>query len=110
KALKILGVFLLFVSFIMAVSFVSYLFTWKQDQSYIAQTNGGWSTLFRSVDEIADEATELPVVENRLGKLGALLANQFIYEWFGVASFLFVFVLFVIGYKFLYRNHCSLYG
>src|SRR5690606_12788534 len=60
--------------------------------------------LFRSVDEIADEATELPVVENSLGKLGALLANQFIYEWFGVASFLFVFVLFVIGYKFLYRK------
>ncbi len=104
KALKILGIFLLFVAFIMAVSFVSYLFTWKQDQSYITETNGGWSTLFRSVDEIADEAVELPVVENKLGKLGALLANQFIYEWFGVASFLFTFILFIVGYKFLYRK------
>jgi S-DNA-T family DNA segregation ATPase FtsK/SpoIIIE len=104
KALKILGIFLLFVSFIMAVSFVSYLFTWKQDQSYITETNGGWSTLFRSADEIADEAVELPIVENKLGKLGALLANQFIYEWFGVASFLFTFILFVVGYKFLYRK------
>lgn len=104
KALKILGIFLLFVSFIMAVSFVSYLFTWKQDQSYITETNGGWSTLFRSTDEIADEAIELPVVENKLGKLGALLANQFIYEWFGVASFLFTFILFIVGYKFLYRK------
>ncbi len=104
KALKILGIFLLFVSFIMAVSFVSYLFTWKQDQSYITETNGGWSTLFRSADELADEAVELPVVENKLGKLGALLANQFIYEWFGVASFLFTFILFIVGYKFLYRK------
>ncbi len=104
KALKILGIFLLFASFIMAVSFVSYVFTWKQDQSYITETNGGWSTLFRSVDEIADEAVELPVVENKLGKLGALLANQFIYEWFGIASFLFAFILFVVGYKLLYRK------
>lgn len=104
KALKIAGIFLIFVSFILAVSFVSYLFTWKQDQSYIAQTNGGWSTLFQTADEIADDAVELPVVENKLGKLGALLANQFIYEWFGVASFLFALIFFVIGYKFLYKK------
>lgn len=104
KALKILGIFLLFASFVMAVSFVSYLFTWKQDQSYITETNGGWSTLFRSMDEMTDETSELPVIENKLGKLGALLANQFIYEWFGIASFLFTFLLFVVGYKFLYRK------
>lgn len=104
KALKIAGIFLIFVSFVLAVSFVSYLFTWKQDQSYIAQTNGGWSTLFQTADEIEDETLELPVVENKLGKLGALLANQFIYEWFGVASFLFALVFFVIGYKFLYKK------
>ncbi|PRD47383.1 FtsK/SpoIIIE family DNA translocase [Sphingobacterium haloxyli] len=104
KALKIFGIFLLFVSFIMAVSFVSYLFTWKQDQSYITETNGGWSSLFRSADEMADDAIDLPVVENKLGKLGALLANQFIYEWFGVASFIFTFILFIVGYKFLYRK------
>ncbi|KGE15423.1 FtsK/SpoIIIE family DNA translocase [Sphingobacterium deserti] len=104
KALKILGIFLLFVSFVLAVSFVSYLFTWKQDQSYIAQTNGGWSTLFQTTEEIADERIELPVVENKLGKLGALLANQFIYEWFGVASFLFALMSFVIGYKLLYKR------
>lgn len=104
KALKVIGIFLLFLSFIFAVSFVSYLFTWKQDQSYISQTNGGWSTLFKSASEIADEQIEIPVVENKLGKLGALIANQFIYEWFGISSFLFVFVFFVLGYKFLYKK------
>lgn len=104
KALKIFGIFLLFLSFIMIVSFVSYLFTWKHDQSYISKSNGGWSTLFQSTEELADDSTELPLIENKLGKLGALLANQFIYEWFGIASILFTFILFIIGYKFLYRK------
>lgn len=104
KALKIFGIFLLFASFILTVSFVSYLFTWKHDQSYIAETNGGWATLFQSADEIVDDSVELPVVDNKLGKLGALLGNQFIYEWFGIASFLFALILFVVGYKFLYKK------
>jgi len=102
KALKVLGVFLLFAAFVFAVAFVSYLFTWKQDQSYISKTNGGWGTLFKSAAELDNEGVELPVVANKLGKLGALMANQFIYEWFGVASFLFVPILFAFGYRFLY--------
>lgn len=104
KALKILGLFLLLLAGLFAVAFISYLFTWKADQSYIAATNGGWSTLLNTADELHDENTEIPLVENKLGKFGALLANQFIYEWFGVASFLFIVVLFVIGYKFLYKR------
>ena len=104
KALKIAGLFLILCSFLFAVSFISYLFTWKEDQSYIAATNGGWNTLFSTADELADESIDAPVVQNKLGKLGALLANQFIYEWFGVASFLFVLLFFIIGYKFLYRK------
>ncbi len=104
KGLKILGLFLLLLAGLFAVAFISYLFTWKADQSYIAQTNGGWSTLMSTADELHDENTEIPLVENKLGKFGALLANQFIYEWFGVASFLFIVVLFVVGYKFLYKK------
>ncbi|MEI5983663.1 MULTISPECIES: FtsK/SpoIIIE family DNA translocase [Sphingobacterium] len=104
KALKIFGLFLLLLAGLFTVAFVSYLFTWKADQSYIAATNGGWSTLFQTGEEIQDEGTELPLVENKLGKFGALLANQFIYEWFGVASFLFIVILFVTGYKFLYKR------
>jgi len=104
KALKIFGLFLLLLAGLFTVAFVSYLFTWKADQSYIAATNGGWSTLFQTGEELQDEGTELPLVENKLGKFGALLANQFIYEWFGVASFLFIVILFVTGYKFLYKR------
>jgi len=104
KAVKILGILLILLSLAFATAFVSYLFTWEDDQSYIAKTNGGWSTLFRSAEEIHDEAVDLPVVDNKLGKFGALLANQFMYEWFGVASFLFIPVLFILGYRLLFKK------
>lgn len=104
KALKIIGLFLLLLSGLFLVAFLSYLFTWKADQSYIAASNGGWATLWETNQELLDESGEIPVVENKLGKFGALLANQFIYNWFGVSSFLFVLILFVTGYKLLYKR------
>ncbi|MGO1786227.1 MAG: DNA translocase FtsK 4TM domain-containing protein [Sphingobacterium sp.] len=104
KALKIFGLFLLLLSGLFLVAFLSYLFTWKADQSYIAASNGGWRTLFDTNQELLAEDTEIPLVENKLGKFGALLANQFIYNWFGISSFLFVLILFVIGYKLLYKR------
>jgi len=103
KIVKIIGLFLILVSFLLVVAFVSYLFTWKEDQSYINITNGGWGTLLHTSEELQNRAIDSPpVVENKLGKLGALLANQFIFEWFGIASFLFVFLFFILGYKCLY--------
>ncbi|NGM60329.1 DNA translocase FtsK [Sphingobacterium sp. SGG-5] len=103
KTVKIIGLFLILVSFLLAVAFISYLFTWKEDQSYITITNGGWKTLLYTGEELQNRAIDSsPVVENKLGKLGALLANQFIFEWFGIASFLFVFLFFILGYKCLY--------
>ena len=104
KALKIFGLFLLLLSGLFLVAFLSYLFTWKADESYIAASNGGWSTLFDTNQELLAEDTEIPLVENKLGKFGALLANQFIYNWFGISSFLFVLILFVTGYKLLYKR------
>jgi len=104
KTVKILGILLIVLSLAFATAFVSYLFTWEDDQSYIAKTNGGWGTLFSSSEEIHDETVELPVVDNKLGKFGALLANQFMYEWFGVAAFLFIPVLFILGYRLLFKK------
>ncbi|SUJ17845.1 Stage III sporulation protein E [Sphingobacterium spiritivorum] len=105
KIMKILGVFLFILSFAFTIAFVSYLFTWEEDQSYISKSNGSWSTLFNTAEEIDSDAIDLPVVQNKLGKFGALLANQFIYEWFGIASFIFIFILFVTGYRLLYRKN-----
>lgn len=103
KAIKIAGLFFLVLSLYFFIAFTSYLFTWQNDQSYISAANGGWSTLFKTKEELEALGFKEVVVENWLGKLGALLANQFMYEWFGIASFLFVIVFFVIGYRLLFK-------
>ncbi|MBS1531288.1 MAG: DNA translocase FtsK 4TM domain-containing protein [Bacteroidetes bacterium] len=100
---KITGLFLLIMSVFFLIAFTSYLFTWQEDQSYVSAANGGWHNLFKTQQELIDNGIKNPVVDNWLGKFGALLSNQFIFEWFGVASFLFVFVFFIIGYRLLFK-------
>lgn len=85
------------------VAFTSYLFTWKDDQSYVMDANGGWSNLWKTQAELSNMGLNQPVVENWLGKFGALLSHQFIYEWFGVASFIFIGVFFIVGYRMLFK-------
>ncbi|WP_219224734.1 FtsK/SpoIIIE family DNA translocase [Pedobacter antarcticus] len=102
RILKIAGLFFLILSIYFLVAFTSYIFTWQEDYSYVIDANGGWSNLFKTVEEL--EQNNIPImVQNWLGKFGALLSHQFIYEWFGIASFLFVFVFFVIGYRLLFK-------
>src|SRR5690606_27311853 len=103
KAVKIAGLFLLILSVYFLIAFISYLFTWKEDQSYVSAANGGWNTLFKTREEFALAGIEPPVVQNWMGKFGALLAHQFIYKWFGIASFIFVGILFIIGYRLLFK-------
>ena len=103
RFVKIIGLLFIIISIYFLVAFTSYLFTWQDDQSYVIDANGGWSNLFKTVDELRDGGVTAPIVENWLGKIGALLSHQFIYEWFGVTSFLFVFVFFVIGYRLLFK-------
>lgn len=100
---KIAGLFLLILSVFFLIAFTSYLFTWQEDQSYVSPANGGWHNLFKTQQELIDNGLKNPVVENWLGKFGALLSNQFIFQWFGVASFIFVFVFFIVGYRLLFK-------
>jgi S-DNA-T family DNA segregation ATPase FtsK/SpoIIIE len=65
----------------MLVAFVSYLFTWQIDQS----------KLDISFFELFKDATIS--VENWAGKLGAMMAHKFMFDWFGIASFSLVFLL-----------------
>lgn len=103
RLVKIVGLFFIIISIYFLVAFTSYLFTWQEDQSYVIDANGGWGNLFKTTDELRNGAVGDIIVQNWLGKIGALMAHQFIYEWFGVASFLFVFVFFVIGYRLLFK-------
>lgn len=104
RFVKIIGLFTLLCSIYFLVAFTSYLFTWQDDQSYVIDANGGWSNLLKTPAELSQQQIAAAgVVQNWLGKFGALLSHQFMYEWFGVASFLFVFVLFVLGYRLLFK-------
>ena len=107
---KIAGLFSLLLSVYFFVAFTSYLFTWKDDQSYVLDSNGGWRNLFKTTQELMESNVKNPVVSNWGSKLGALLSYQFIHEWFGISSFIFVFILFVIGYRLLFKIHLFAIG
>lgn len=102
RLFKIIGLVFVVLSLYFLIAFTSYLFTWQEDHSYVIDANGGWGNLFKTYEEL-QQVNINPVVSNWLGKIGALLAHQFIYEWFGLASFLFIFVFFVIGYRLLFK-------
>lgn len=99
----IAGLFSVAFSLAMAVSFVSYLFTWQQDQSYVSPVNGGWSNLFKTAEELVKSGVQDPIVDNWLGKFGALLSNQFMFEWFGIASFVLIPVFFILGFRAIFK-------
>ena len=82
---QISGVLMILFSFFLLVAFISYLFTWKQDQDMV--WTQPWKQLFNS--EVK--------VNNHLGKLGAVVSHQFFYRWFGVSSFFFVAWFFTLG-------------
>ncbi|WP_442795042.1 DNA translocase FtsK 4TM domain-containing protein [Pelobium manganitolerans] len=103
RFVKICGLFLLLLALYFLISFTSYLFTWQDDQSYVIDANGGWSNFFKTSAELKSNGVLNPDIQNWAGKLGALLSHQFIYEWFGIASFLFVFVFIVLGYRLLFK-------
>ncbi|WP_432671046.1 DNA translocase FtsK [Flavobacterium sp. SM2513] len=76
----ILGTLLFLFSIALLLSFVSFYIYGQQDQS--------------AIHEIGNRSIE---VRNWLGKFGAYLANVFVFEGFGVASFIFVRLFFITG-------------
>ncbi|PJA06747.1 MAG: cell division protein FtsK [Flavobacteriales bacterium CG_4_10_14_0_2_um_filter_32_8] len=87
KLSKSIGVFILVSSAFLLLAFSSYLFTWKVDQN------------------IVDNYWNNPSIqaENWAGKLGAYFSHQFIFNGFGVASFLFILLSFVLGFRILFK-------
>ena len=89
---KIFGALSLLASIYLLIAFVSYLFTWSQDQDKVMKFSFG---LLAQSDL---------TVENWLGRLGAIISNAFFYWGFGVASFCFVFLSGKLGLDLLRRN------
>jgi DNA segregation ATPase FtsK/SpoIIIE, S-DNA-T family len=89
---NILGFSLLLFTTLLAVSMISYLFTWKHDQSQVS--GSAWNFLFKSNAE----------VDNWLGRLGAWLSHSFVYNGFGLASFLIVFLLVISTLRLIFAD------
>jgi S-DNA-T family DNA segregation ATPase FtsK/SpoIIIE len=91
---KIIGTVSLLISIFLFIAFISYLFTWKEDQSQVM--NKSISFLF---DNNPDNK-----VSNLLGRLGAFTSHNLIYSGFGLASFLFCTFFFVVGINLLFNR------
>lgn len=89
---KIVGTVSLLISIFLFIAFVSYLFTWDDDQSQVM--NRGVSFLWNNEKE--------NTVSNLLGRLGAYTSHNLIYNGFGLASFLFCTFFFVAGINLLF--------
>jgi len=83
----ILGYIFLFLSVTLFTSFISYMYNWKVDQS--------------SIGSLFDRNIE---VENILGKIGASISHFFIYNLFGISSFIFPVILFISSYYLLFNK------
>ena len=87
QAQTILGLFLMLFSVFLCIAFISFFFSWQDDQS--------------GLSNLADKAIES---KNLLGKIGASLSNFFIYDGFGLAAFTIAFQLFLSGYFILIKK------
>jgi DNA segregation ATPase FtsK/SpoIIIE and related proteins len=81
-----LGLFLIFFAALLTLAFVSYFFTWKNDQSF------EWGQIF---------SNSSVQVDNWSGKTGAKLAYIFVTRGIGVAAFGIPFLFFILGFRLL---------
>ena len=72
----IIGISLILIAISLFISFTSYLYNWQADQSVISSF---WNKDIK--------------VHNLLGKVGANLGHIFMYKWFGIASYVFVYLI-----------------
>ncbi len=86
---KVLGMFCLLFAAFLAIAFVSYLFTWKNDQGMIARY-GADILWMKDVH-----------MDNLLGRLGAYVSHLFFYEGVGIAALFFCYLFAILGLNFM---------
>lgn len=86
---KVLGMICLLLSVYFFIAFTSYLFTWQEDQDKVFRYSG--RILFN---------TDVKV-DNLLGRLGAFVSHWFFYSGFGIASYFFCYLCFILGINFI---------
>ncbi len=96
---KLFGLFCLMTSLFMVTSFISNLICWKEDQA-IAGIDSMWELLGRN--DI--------VVNNWLGKVGALTALALQNNGFGISAFLFPLITFLVGVRVIWGTFLLPFG
>ncbi len=91
KTRNIIGLFLIVVSMWLFVAFISYFSTWKADFDKIFTASLG-DILRKNIE-----------VDNVTGRYGAALSHLFIRKWFGLSSFILLFLFFIRGIKWLFN-------
>jgi len=94
------GFFLMGIGIFLLISFISYLFTGKADQSLIGSVHLNWEGL----------KTIGSVVENWLGLLGAVSGYIFIYRWFGITAFIIPLLVFMAGTRIVFYKNLLPWG
>lgn len=89
---KIAGACCLLIAAFLFIAFISYCFTWQEDQDKVFRFG---ASIF---------STEDVKVRNLLGVLGAYTSHNFIYNGFGLASFLICTFFFVLGVNLLFEK------
>ena len=92
------GILLLVLAFVATLSFISYLFTWKTDQSNLEL---GFFNYYSDPDI---------QVDNWGGKFGAWLAQLFIHNLFGIPSFAFIAIAVMGGFNLVAKAGFNLAG
>ncbi|WBX74793.1 DNA translocase FtsK [Tenacibaculum pacificus] len=83
-----LGAFLVLFSIFLTVAFISFFFSWQEDQSALSQ--------------FSDKSIQ---TQNLLGKSGARLSNFFVYRGFGLGAFVIPVALFFTGARILLQTN-----
>ena len=90
---KSIGLLFILFSFYLLIAFTSYLFTWTVDYNIV--DGKSFSFVF------SDDSIQ---VSNWLGKLGAYSAHKFLKVWFGISSYIFPFIFFILGVRTLFKT------
>ncbi|MDH3650262.1 MAG: DNA translocase FtsK [Saprospiraceae bacterium] len=83
---KVVAVLFTLISVYLSIAFISYLYTWRADQDQVFTFT--WLLFLQQDLE----------VENWLGRFGAITSHTFFYRGFGIASFIFVFLILKLSY------------
>ncbi len=93
---KVLGGFFMLFSFYLFLAFISYFVSWFSWQTDDIFSDIGVSRI------LFDNTIE---VHNFTGRLGAALSIFFIKYGFGIASFLIIYLSFLVGFRLFFKTH-----